>query len=55
MAVTFIMGALTAHIYLRSHNLYFLGLAHGLVGTALFLVSPDSVANHFMVGPGMIP
>ncbi|HET7563766.1 MAG TPA: CPBP family intramembrane glutamic endopeptidase [Gemmatimonadaceae bacterium] len=54
MAVTFVAGTLSAIIYMRSRNLFFLGIAHGVVGTALFLVSPDSIAHHFMVGPGMM-
>lgn len=54
MLVTFITGILSALIYVRSRNLFFLGIAHGVVGTVLFLVSPDSIAHHFMVGPGML-
>jgi len=53
MAVTFIAGTLSAFIYVRYRNLYFLGVAHGVVGTVLYLVSPDSIAHHFRVGPGM--
>lgn len=54
MAVTFVAGTLSAMIYVRQRNLFFLGVAHGIVGTVLFLVSPDSIAHHFVVGPGMM-
>lgn len=53
MGVTFIAGTLSAFIYVRHRNLYFVGVAHGIVGTVLFLVSPDSISHHFVVGPGM--
>lgn len=52
MAVTLITGYLCAHIYLRYKNLYFLGIAHATIGFLLFLVVPDSVSHHLVVGPG---
>ena len=52
MAVTLLAGYLCARIYRRYKNLYFLGLAHGTVGFLLFLVVPDSVSHHLIVGPG---
>jgi hypothetical protein len=32
--------------------MYFLGLAHGTIGSLLFLVIPDSISHHLVVGPG---
>jgi hypothetical protein len=52
MAVTLLTGYLCARIYRRYNNLYFLGIAHGTVGFLLFLVVPDSISHHLIVGPG---
>jgi hypothetical protein len=52
MAVTLITGYACARIYLRHNNLYFLGIAHATIGFLLFLVVPDSVSHHLVVGPG---
>jgi hypothetical protein len=51
VTVTFALGYFCATIYLRYRNLYFLGLAHGLIGTALYLSVPDAVSLHFFIGP----
>ena len=52
MAVTFITGYVSTRIFMRYRNLYFLGLAHALIGTLLFVVIPDSISHHLTVGPG---
>jgi hypothetical protein len=52
MLVTLLTGYLCARIYRRYNNLYFLGLAHGTIGFLLFLVVPDSISHHLIVGPG---
>jgi hypothetical protein len=52
MLVTFAGGYLCAKAYLRSRNLYFLGIAHGIIGFLLYLVVPDSISQHLRVGPG---
>jgi hypothetical protein len=52
MAVTLVMGYCCARIYMQHKNLYFLGIAHATVGFLLFLVVPDSVSHHLVVGPG---
>jgi hypothetical protein len=52
MAVTLLAGYVCARVYLRHKNLYFLGLAHATVGFLLFLVVPDSISHHLVVGPG---
>jgi len=52
MAVTLLLGYLCGRIYRRYNNLYFLGIAHGTVGFLLFLVVPDSISHHLIVGPG---
>ncbi len=51
MGVTLAGGYVCARVYLRFHSLYALALAHGAVGFTLFLVVPDSVSAHFLVGP----
>lgn len=52
MTVTFAGGYLCAKAYMSGRNLYFLGLAHGLIGFLLYMVVPDSVSHHLYVGPG---
>jgi hypothetical protein len=52
MPVTFVTGYYSTKIFMRYRNLYFLGLAHALIGTALFIVIPDSISHHLKVGPG---
>ncbi|HUE23289.1 MAG TPA: CPBP family glutamic-type intramembrane protease [Bryobacteraceae bacterium] len=52
MLVTFVTGYYSTKIFLRYRNLYFLGLAHAMIGTALFVVVPDSISHHLTVGPG---
>ena len=52
MIVTFVLGYCCARVYRRYKNLYFLGLAHATFGFLLFLVVPDSVSHHLIVGPG---
>ena len=52
MLVTFATGYVSTKIFLRYRNLYFLGLAHAVIGTLLFVVIPDSISHHLTVGPG---
>ncbi|HUA63956.1 MAG TPA: CPBP family glutamic-type intramembrane protease [Verrucomicrobiae bacterium] len=52
MAVTLPMGYCAARLYRRQKNLYFLGIAHAIIGFLLFLVVPDSISHHLRVGPG---
>jgi hypothetical protein len=52
MGVTLLTGYICARIYSRHKNLWFLGVAHATVGFLLFLVVPDSVSHHLVVGPG---
>jgi hypothetical protein len=52
MVVTLLLGYCSARIYSRYRNLYFLGGAHGTLGFLLYLVVPDSVSHHLVVGPG---
>jgi hypothetical protein len=52
MGVTLPMGYCAARLYRRHRNLYFLGIAHGIIGFLLFLVVPDSISHHLTVGPG---
>ncbi len=52
MVVTLLLGYCSARIYSRYRNLYFLGGAHATLGFLLYLVVPDSVSHHLVVGPG---
>ncbi len=52
MLVTFALGYYSTKLFLRYRNLYFLGIAHGIIGTLLFVVIPDSISHHLTVGPG---
>ena len=51
MLVTAAGGYICARIYLRYRNLYFLGVAHGVIGFLLYLVVPDTISHHLYVGP----
>jgi hypothetical protein len=52
MLVTFATGYCSTKIFMRYGNIYFLGLAHAVIGTVLFVVIPDSISHHLTVGPG---
>ena len=51
MLVTLIGGYCAALVYQRDRNLYFLGLAHGVLGFLIYLVVPDSISHHLWIGP----
>jgi hypothetical protein len=51
MIVGFLTGYCCARIWLRYRNLYFLGIAHGVIGSLLYLVVPDAITHHLVVGP----
>lgn len=52
MIVTFAGGYCCARIWIRYRNLYFLGIAHGAIGSMLYLAVPDAISHHLSVGPG---
>jgi len=52
MAVTFVTGYYSTKVFMQYRNIYFLGLAHAVIGTVLFVVIPDSISHHLTVGPG---
>ena len=52
MMVTFVTGYYSTKVFMRYRNIYFLGLAHAVIGTVLFVVIPDSISHHLTVGPG---
>jgi hypothetical protein len=52
MVVTFATGYYSTRLFMRYRNLYFLGLAHGVIGTLIYVVIPDSITHHLVVGPG---
>lgn len=52
MLVTFGMGYVSTRLFMRYRNIYFLGLAHAVIGTLLFVMIPDSISHHLTVGPG---
>src|SRR5690348_5083181 len=51
VSVTFTLGLLCARIYRTYRNLFFLGIAHGLIGSALYLTVPNRISLHFFIGP----
>ena len=51
MAIALPGGYLCARIYMKYRNLYFLGLAHGIIGFLIHLVTPDSISHHLYIGP----
>jgi len=51
MSVTFVGGYYSTLVYRRRRCLYFLGLAHALLGFLIFLIVPDSITHHLRVGP----
>ncbi|HZT31847.1 MAG TPA: CPBP family glutamic-type intramembrane protease [Bryobacteraceae bacterium] len=51
MAVTLAAGYACAKVYLRYRNLYFLGVAHGVIGFLIYLAVPDAISHHLYVGP----
>ncbi len=55
MLVTFVTGYYSTKLYMKFRNVYFLGLAHGVIGSVLFVVVPDSISHHLTVGPGFFP
>ena len=52
MVVTFVTGYYSTRVFMQYRNIYFLGLAHAVIGTVLFVVIPDSISHHLTVGPG---
>jgi hypothetical protein len=52
MTVTLLGGYCSARIYRSHNNLYFLAVAHASIGFLLYLVVPDSISHHLIVGPG---
>jgi Type II CAAX prenyl endopeptidase Rce1-like len=52
MLVTFGLGYYSTKLYIKYRNVYVLGLAHGIIGSLLFVVVPDSVSHSLRVGPG---
>jgi hypothetical protein len=52
MLVTFVLGYYSTQLYLKYRNVYALGIAHGIIGSLLFVVVPDSVSHNLRVGPG---
>lgn len=52
MLVTPVAAYGAIRVYRLHRNLYFLGLAHAVIGCLLFVVVRDSVSHHLNVGPG---
>jgi len=51
MVLTLVGGYASARVYLAYRNLYVLGLAHGILGFAIYLAVPDTISRHLYVGP----
>jgi Type II CAAX prenyl endopeptidase Rce1-like len=45
-------GYFASIVYRRHKNLYFLGLAHAILGFTIFVTAPDWLIHHLRVGPG---
>jgi len=54
MIVTAAGGYVYARICLRYRNLYFFGMAHGVIDFLLYLVVPDTISHH-MYWPEVVP
>ncbi len=52
MVVTLALGLVANLVYRRYKNLYFLGIAHALLGFAIFVAAPDAWIHHLRIGPG---
>jgi hypothetical protein len=52
MAIGLVTGYCCARVWIQYRNLYFLGIAHGAIGSMLYLVVPDTISHHLVVGPG---
>ena len=52
MLVALVSGYCCARVWIQYRNLYFLGIAHGAIGSMLYLVVPDAISHHLVVGPG---
>jgi membrane protease YdiL (CAAX protease family) len=52
MIATLAGGYCANLIYRRHKNLYFLGLAHAILGFTIFVAAPDWLIHHLRVGPG---
>jgi hypothetical protein len=52
MSVGLVTGYCCARVWIQYRNLYFLGIAHGAIGSMLYLVVPDTISHHLVVGPG---
>ncbi len=52
MITTLVLGYCANVVYRRHKNLYFLGLAHAILGFTIFVTTPDWLIHHLRVGPG---
>jgi membrane protease YdiL (CAAX protease family) len=52
MLITALGAPAAIWVYRRHRNLWFLGLAHAVLGFVSFMIVPDSVSHHLRVGPG---
>lgn len=52
MLATLPFGYCANIVYRRHRNLFFLGLAHALLGFTIFVVTPDWLIHHLRIGPG---
>ena len=52
MIATLTGGLAASLVYRRHRNLYFLGVAHAILGVTIFVATPDSMIHHLRIGPG---
>lgn len=51
MLVTLPAGCFCASLFIRYRSVLALGVAHGVLGYLLYMVAPDSISAHLLVGP----
>jgi membrane protease YdiL (CAAX protease family) len=53
LMIATLAGGLAANmVYRRHRNLYFLGIAHAILGFTIFVAAPDWMIHHLRIGPG---
>jgi hypothetical protein len=54
VVVTFTLGVLCARIYLMYRNLFFLGIAHGVIASVLYMTVPTWITMRYYIGPAAL-
>ncbi len=54
VVLTLIWGVISCLLFLRYHNLFTLGLAHGILGICIGITVPNHIHHHMRVGLGYL-